>query len=166
MTETSGTWTLDPAASSVTFSAKSMWGLATVKGTFGILSGEGTVAEDGSATGKVAVDAGSVNTRNSARDKHLKSADFLNVEEHPSITVTIASATRDGGTLNCDGLLEAAGHSTAVSFPVTISEAADGSVVLAAQLPVNFRELGMTWNRGGMIGPVAKASVSVTFRRG
>ena len=67
MTETSGTWTLDPAASSVTFSAKAMWGLATVKGTFGILSGEGTVAEDGSATGKVAVDAGSVNTRNSSR---------------------------------------------------------------------------------------------------
>jgi polyisoprenoid-binding protein YceI len=143
-----------------------MWGLATAKGTFGILSGEGTIAEDGSATGKIAIDAGSVNTKNSARDKHLKSADFLNVEEHPSITVTIASTTRDGDTLNCDGLLEAAGYSTAVSFPATISEAADGSVALAVQLPVNFRELGMTWNRGGMVGPVAKTSVNVTFRQG
>jgi polyisoprenoid-binding protein YceI len=166
MTEASGTWTLDPAASSVTFTGKAFWGLATVKGTFGTLSGDGAVAGDGSATGKIAIDAGSVDTRNPTRDKHLKSADFFNVEEHPSITVTVASATRDGDTLRCDGLLEAGGHSTAVSFPATISEAADGSVALAAQLPVNFRELGMTWNRAGMVGAVAKASVSVTFRRG
>ena len=167
MTETSGTWTLDPAASSITFSAKSIWGLVPVKGTFGTLSGEGTIAEDGSATGTVTIDAGSVDTKNASRDKHLKSADFFNVEEHPTITVSIASATRDGDTLTCDGLLEAAGHSTAVSFPAAISEAADGSVALAVQLPVNFRELGITWGPvPGMIRPVAKMSVTATFRQG
>jgi polyisoprenoid-binding protein YceI len=165
MTETSGTWTLDPAASSVTFTAKSLWGLVTVKGTFGTLSGDGTVAEDGTATGKVVIDAGSVDTKNSTRDKHLKSADFFNVGEHPSITVTVASAMRDGDKLNCDGLLEAAGYETAVSFTATITEAADGSVALATQLPVNFHELGITWNRSG-IRPVAQTSVNVTFRRG
>jgi polyisoprenoid-binding protein YceI len=164
MTETHGAWTLDPAASSVTFTVKSMWGLATVKGTFAVSSGEGTVADDGTATGTVVIDAGSVNTRNPARDKHLKSADFLNSAEQPSITVTIASAIRDGDTLNCDGLLEAGGHSTAVSFPAAISPADDGSVALSAQLPVNFRELGMTWNRAGMLGPLCKTSVSATFR--
>jgi polyisoprenoid-binding protein YceI len=165
MTETSGTWTLDPAASSVTFVAKSLWGLVTVKGAFGTVSGDGTIAEDGTGTGTIIIDAASVDTKNGRRDKHLKSPDFLNAGTHPSITVSVLSAMRDGSTLNCDGLLEAAGFSTGVSFSATISEASDGSVVLATQLPVNFRELGITWNRSG-INPVANTSVSATFRQG
>jgi polyisoprenoid-binding protein YceI len=165
MTEHTGTWVLDPAGSSATFAAKTFWGLMTVKGRFGALSGHGTVVEDGSAAGALVIDASSVDTKNASRDKHLKSADFFNVESHPSITLTVTSATQDGDKLTGNGTLEAGGFSTPVSFVATITEATGGTVTLAAQLPVNYRELGITWNQMGMIGPVATTSVTARFTK-
>jgi polyisoprenoid-binding protein YceI len=165
MTEQTGTWVLDPTGSSATIAAKTFWGLTTVKGSFGTMSGHGTVTEDGSAAGALVIDAGSLDTKNGSRDNHLKSADFFNVEAHPSITLTVTSASRDGDKLTGSGTLEAGGHSTPVSFAATITEATGSAVTLAAQLPVNYRELGMTWNRMGMLGPVATASVTARFTK-
>jgi polyisoprenoid-binding protein YceI len=165
MTEYTGTWVLDPAGTTVTFTAKTFWGLSTVKGAFGTVAGQGTVAEDGTASGTVTIDANSVDTKNAQRDKHLKSADFLGGADRPTISVIVASATQDGSTLRASGTLEAGGHSQPVTFDATIAEATDSAVTLTAQLPVNYRELGMTWNRMGMLGPVATASVTARFTR-
>jgi len=165
MTEHTGTWVLDQAGSSATIAAKTFWGLMTVKGAFGALSGHGTVAEDGTASGALVIDASTINTKNASRDKHLKSADFFNVEAHPSITVTIETATQDGDKLTGNGTLEAGGRSTAVSFVAALSEDTDSAVTLTAQLPVNYRELGMTWNQMGMLGPVATANVTARFTK-
>jgi polyisoprenoid-binding protein YceI len=165
MTEHTGSWVLDPAGSTATIAAKTFWGLMTVKGTFGALSGHGTVAEGGNASGTFVIDASSINTKNASRDKHLKSADFFNVEAHPSITFTVTTAVQDGDKLTGDGTLEAGGHAVAVSFVATITEATDSAITLAGHLPVNYRELGMTWNQMGMLGPVATADVTARFTK-
>jgi polyisoprenoid-binding protein YceI len=165
MSEHTGTWVLDQAGSSATIAAKTFWGLMTVRGTFGALSGHGTVAEDGTASGTLVIDASSINTKNASRDKHLKSADFFDVEAHPSITLTVEAATQDGDKVTGSGTLEAAGHAAAVSFVAAITEDTDSSVTLAAQLPVNYRELGITWNQMGMLGPVATATVAARFTK-
>jgi len=58
-----GTWTLDPARSSVELRSKSMWGLAPVKGSFREVAGTGTVSPDGQVSGTVTVAAASVDTK-------------------------------------------------------------------------------------------------------
>lgn len=51
-----GRWVLDPAGSRVEFHVKHFWGAITVRGSFGVLSGEGTVSSDGGVSGHLRLD--------------------------------------------------------------------------------------------------------------
>src|ERR1700759_401867 len=86
-----GAWTLDPAKSEGVLKTRHTWGLLPLRGTFGQVSGNGTVTADGQASGVIKVDAGSVDTKNPRRDKHLRSADFFHVEKHPEFTFAVDS---------------------------------------------------------------------------
>jgi polyisoprenoid-binding protein YceI len=81
-----GTWIADPVHSDISFRVRHM-GVGRVHGSFTLLSAELTVAGDGAAGSGVraVVDAASVFTRNEQRDRHIRSADFLDVANHPSI---------------------------------------------------------------------------------
>ena len=76
-----GTWQVDPVHSRVEFAAKQL-GISTVRG--GFRDFEGTLDLD---AGRVrgSVRASSVDTSNARRDKHLRSADFLEAEEHAEL---------------------------------------------------------------------------------
>ena len=81
-----GTYTVDPSHSSVEFSVKHL-GISKVKGSFG--SFEGTLEINGdlaSARAYGTVDIASVDTNEPARDEHLRSADFFDVEQYPRMT--------------------------------------------------------------------------------
>jgi polyisoprenoid-binding protein YceI len=81
-----GTWSVDPAHSSVEFSIKHM-GIANVRGHFGEFEGTLEVKEnlaDSRAYGTVK--AASIDTGESQRDDHLRSEDFFNAGEFPDIT--------------------------------------------------------------------------------
>src|SRR5690348_7090341 len=111
-----GTWQLDPAASTVGLRHKTMWGLVTVKGTFTAVSGRGEVRPDGSATGTVTLDAASLDTKSAKRDTHLRSADFFDADHHPEITLAVRGADRlDGDGVRVTGQLTVRG----ISRPLT-----------------------------------------------
>jgi polyisoprenoid-binding protein YceI len=80
------TWTLDPAHSSVTFSAKHMM-VTTVRGSMKIRDFDLEFDPDNLEASRVRVslDAASIDTAQEARDEHLRSADFLETEAHPTI---------------------------------------------------------------------------------
>lgn len=80
-------WSLDPAHTQVEFKAKHMM-ITTVRGRFSGVKGEILVDEANPENSEVEVeiDARSIDTRVSDRDKHLRSEDFLDVERHPRIT--------------------------------------------------------------------------------
>ena len=78
-----GDWVLDRANSSIRLKSRSMWGLAAVNGAFRDVSGHGTVSPDGEVTGSVTVAAASIDTGNTRRDTHLRSADFFDSASHP-----------------------------------------------------------------------------------
>ena len=81
-----GPWTIDPAHSAIHVTARHA-GIASVRGRLSKLGGRITVGspiERSSVT--ATIDASSVDTGNSMRDNHLRSADFLNVERYPTIT--------------------------------------------------------------------------------
>src|SRR5689334_16782366 len=87
-----GLWQLDHTASTVAVQHKTMWGLVTVKGSFNALSGQGEVKPDGTAQGTITLDAASLDTKHTKRDKHLRSADFFDVDHHPEITFAVQHA--------------------------------------------------------------------------
>jgi polyisoprenoid-binding protein YceI len=72
---------IDSAHSEIGFKVKHLM-ISTVKGNFTTFGG--SVNEDGSVF--VSINTNSINTGNVDRDNHLKSADFFNVEENPTIT--------------------------------------------------------------------------------
>src|SRR3954462_13484153 len=82
------TWKLDPAHTDITFSAKHMM-ITTVRGTFGDVDGTLRIDDDDpeTASGEIRVRAASLSTGFGARDTHLRSADFFDVERYPDILV-------------------------------------------------------------------------------
>ena len=81
-----GTWTVDPMHSTVAATARHL-GISSVHGRFTEFSGRIEIAQDTEKSGVEAViQAASIDTGNQMRDDHLRSGDFLNVEEYPHIT--------------------------------------------------------------------------------
>ena len=78
-----GTWKVDPVHSSVEFQVKHL-GIATVKGLFKEFEGTLEVGPEG-ALAYGTVKTASVDTREPARDEHLRSADFFEVDKYPEI---------------------------------------------------------------------------------
>jgi polyisoprenoid-binding protein YceI len=81
-----GTWSVDPAHSNAEFSVKHM-GIANVRGQFTEFEGTLEVGEDlASSRARGTVKVSSIDTNEEQRDKHLRSADFFDVERYPEIT--------------------------------------------------------------------------------
>ncbi len=83
---TAGTWTADTVHSDVSFTVRHM-AVGRARGTFAINSATLYVGEGGIAwaTATADIDATSVDTKQKQRDAHVRSADFLDVENHPTI---------------------------------------------------------------------------------
>jgi polyisoprenoid-binding protein YceI len=164
--EAQGQWSLDPAKSTVEFGVKHFWHAITVRGRFGQVTGTATVGPDGSVSGQLAMQADSLSTKNKQRDKHLRSADFFDVEHHPVVILTVTEATLDGhGEIAMRGTLEAAGHSQPVSFTARAEEAGPDAVTLRAELVVDRSAFGMTWRPMGIAAMEATGSVVARFVR-
>lgn len=82
------TWRIDAAHTDITFSAKHLM-ITTVRGTFGEVAGtlEIDEADPTVARGEIRVQAASLQSGFEARDNHLRSADFFDVERFPEIVV-------------------------------------------------------------------------------
>jgi polyisoprenoid-binding protein YceI len=159
-----GTWQLDPASSSVAFRHKSIWGLVTVRGTFPVLDGRGHVAEDGTAKGALTVDAVGVDTKHAKRDKHLRSAEFFDVDKHPTIDFVADEIKPLGATgAEVKGWLTVRGVTRPVSFTARATAISDRGVTLAATVSFDRHEYGMAWNQLGMLVGVAELEVSLRF---
>ncbi|MBX3054541.1 MAG: polyisoprenoid-binding protein [Caldilineaceae bacterium] len=79
-------WKIDPSHSEIQLSVRHMM-VSKVRGHFATFSGEVDFNEENPAASSVdvTIDASSINTRDDQRDGHLKSPDFLNVEEFPTL---------------------------------------------------------------------------------
>jgi polyisoprenoid-binding protein YceI len=161
-----GRWALDPAGSAAEFRVRHFWGAITVRGTLRPVAGQAAVSPDGTVTGRISFDAGSLDTGHQQRDKHLRSADFFHVGEHPHAVLTVTSARPAGPDgLDCHGALDVAGHARPVSFTAHIQEATGQAVVLTAELRVDRAEFGMTWSPLHMASMTAVGIVQARFTR-
>ena len=112
---------LDTVHSKVGFTAGTI--LFDVDGEFGQYSIEieGDPNKPETVSVKASIDAASINTQNEKRDNHLKSADFFDVEKHPTITFASSSVKSRGNQLTVKGTLSMHGKSKAVSIPFKVA---------------------------------------------
>jgi polyisoprenoid-binding protein YceI len=163
LTVADGAWRIDPGASSAGFQHKTIWGLLTVRGTFPVVAGDGLVAEDGTAEGRVVFDAAALDTGHRKRDRHLRSADFFDVERHPTIEFAADDVRPLGATgAEVRGWLTARGVTRPVTFTAEATPIGDHGLTLAATVVFDRADFGMTWNQLGMI--VGRAEVAVSLR--
>ena len=91
-----GTWTIDPVHSEVSFVVRHMM-VSKVRGRFDAFDGTITTASDPlQSTVTATVDLSSVNTGNETRDNHIRSADFFDVEKHPTMTFRSTGVRAEG----------------------------------------------------------------------
>ncbi len=119
-----GTWAVDPAHSTVGFSVKHL-GIATVRGKFDEFEGTLEIGEgDETARAHGTVKAVSVNTSDSGRDEHLRSADFFGAEANPELRFESTSIRPlDEDTFEIEGSLTMNG----VTNPVTLTAVVEGT---------------------------------------
>ena len=165
-------WQIDPAHSAAHFSVRHLM-ISNVRGEFSKVSGN--VVLDPSdltkSTVEVIVDATTIDTREPQRDEHLRSADFLDVANHPSITFRSKQITAAGaGRFKVTGDLTIRGVTRAVTFdvdgPTPPVKDPWGNVRagVSATAKINRKDFGLVWNALTEAGGVVVGDeVSITF---
>ncbi len=111
-------WILDPTHSEILFKVKHLM-ITNVKGEFRSFSGEIDGADFASSKAKVVIQSDSIYTNNEDRDKHLRSADFFDVENHKELVFESSSFTKkDDGNYLLKGILTIRGIGNEVSLDV------------------------------------------------
>ncbi|BBG02139.1 MULTISPECIES: YceI family protein [Pseudonocardia] len=116
-----GTWDIDAVHSDVSFVVRHMM-VSKVRGRFEQLSGElvtGDSIENSSVT--ATIDVTSLSTGNEQRDGHIKSADFFEVEKHPTWTFTSTGIVAKGDDLVLNGDLTIKGVTKPVELALEVN---------------------------------------------
>ncbi|WP_197283717.1 YceI family protein [Mycobacterium sp. Marseille-P9652] len=164
--EMAGAWTLAPDRSTITFKVSNMWGLLNVKGHFTDFSGEGQLTGDGGVFGRIDIRAASLDTGIGRRDKHLRSADFFDVERFADIAVVVSAAhPTKGRSADLRAELTIKGVTAPLTLPATISEQEDGSIRVCGETKLERAPFGLGKNMLGMIGANATAAADAVFVR-
>jgi polyisoprenoid-binding protein YceI len=159
-----GTWALDPGRSGIRLKSKVM-GLISVNGVFREVGGNGTVSPDGQVSGTVTIAAASIDTRQTRRDTHLRSADFFDTGNYPDITFTVAGIRPSGQGVAVTGALTVRGRTRPLSFDAAASVHGDGEIWLDARVRVNRTDFGLTWNLLGLVSVTSTLTIHAVFTR-
>ena len=166
-------WRIDPAHSQVEFAARHMM-FTTVKGRFTEVEGTLTLDEANPANSsvEVTIQAASISTSDDKRDGHLRSADFLDVENFPTLTFRSTRVeAKDDENLRLIGDLTIRG----VTHEVTLDTVYNGRGVnpwgqavagFTAETTINRIDYGLTWNvaleaGGVLVSEKIKISIEV-----
>jgi polyisoprenoid-binding protein YceI len=146
-----GTWIIDPGHAEVGFVGRH-FGLTKVRGRFSRVEGTVVIDDDPErSTVEVRIDMATVSSGNDARDDHLRSADFFDVENHPTATFRSTAVHSAGAVATLSGELTIKGVTRPVHLDVEyIGHAADpwgnDRAVFSASGQINREDWGLTWN--------------------
>lgn len=160
-----GEWVLDPSRSSIGLKNRSMRGLVRVTGVFREVSGNGTVRPNGAVSGTLTVAAASIDTKNTRRDSHLRSADFFDSGHHPDIIFTADGIRPSGPGVAVTGTLTVRDRTRPLSFEAAASVPGDGEIWLDAEVRVNRADFGLTWNLLGTVSMHNALTIHAVFTR-
>ena len=169
------TWALDPAHSHVEFAVKHLM-IANVKGRFGEMTGtlKGNLDQPNRFKLDVSIATDSIDTRQSQRDAHLRSADFFDAERWPTIGFV---GKRIDGDVNGEFSLIGDLSIRDVTREVKLAVSNEGAVTdpwgnsrmgFSARGKIDRRDFGLTWNQaleagGFVVGDEIKISIDAEF---
>ena len=168
-------WTIDPAHSEIIFKVRHLM-ITNVKGEFRTF--EANLTSEGNdfsnADVSVTIDASSIFTNSDARDAHLKSADFFDVEKFPQITFKSTEVKKiDSESFKLVGDLTMKGISNIITLDVDF-----GGVIIdpygkekagfSISGKFNRKDWGLTWNAalesgGVMVSDEVRFNAEVQF---
>lgn len=168
---TPGVWTIDASHTTVGFVARHLV-VTKVRGRFGNVSGEIRVTPellDSSVT--ATIEMASVSTGDDGRDQHLRSADFFDVEQFPTMRFQSTAVRRTGDGFVLAGDLTIKG----VTRPVELNLEFEGvqqdpwggtRAGFSASTEVNRKDWGLEWNvaletGGVLVGEKVKIQLDV-----
>ncbi|MFN8097616.1 MAG: YceI family protein [Dermatophilaceae bacterium] len=142
-----GTWSVDPSHTEVGFVARHLM-VTKVRGSFADVAGTVVVGSPVTQSSvDVTVQMASVDTRSADRDAHLRSADFFDVENFP--TMHFVSTSFDGDELT--GNLTIKDVTKQVTFEVEFNGTqadpwGNTKAGFEAEAEINRKDWGLTWN--------------------
>ena len=157
-----GTWNIDPVHSEVSFVVRHMM-VSKVRGRFDKFEGTIVTAPDPLRSSVTAtVDLSSVNTGEPNRDNHIRSADFFEVETHPTMTFRSTGVRAEGDHFLLDGDLTIRGTTRPVTLKLEINgfgpDAYGGTRAgFSATTEINRMHWGVSYN-----GPIPGGGVAVS----
>jgi len=166
-----GNWNIDRSHTSVEFVARHLM-IAKVRGRFTDVAGTieiGDAPEQSSA--HVTIQAASISTGDEARDAHLRSPDFLDVERFPTLEFHSITVKNEGSQWLLAGDLTIRDVTRPVVLEVEFDGAAadpwgNSKIAFSATTQVNREDFGLTWNApleagGVVVGPKVRIDLNV-----
>ena len=111
------------------------------------------------------IDAASLHTGIRRRDKHLRSGDFFDADNHPKVCFRSTSVSDiPGNRMRVEGELEAAGERLTMTLEPTIRLTGE-QLEIDVTTTIDQRQLGMTWSPLSMTRPPVTVTVHASLRR-
>ncbi|MDJ0952241.1 MAG: YceI family protein [Acidimicrobiia bacterium] len=168
---TTGTWSVDPTHTTVGFSARHLMA-AKVRGSFKTFSGSITMSDSPeSSSVSVSIDAASIDTGVEDRDNHLRSPDFLDVENYGSLEFVSTAVRPVAGGYEVDGTLTIRNTTRPVTLQMEYAGVmtdpwGNEKAIFSASTTINREDFGLTWNApleagGWLVGKEVQIDIEV-----
>jgi polyisoprenoid-binding protein YceI len=169
------TWTVDKGHSTATFKIRHF--TANVVGSFNDFNGTVTIdrADPAKSSVEFTIQTASIDTNSENRDKHLRSADFFDVEKFPAITFKSTSVAAKGSeAFDVTGDLTMHGVTKRVTLPVTfggfMKTQRGEKAGFEIETTLNRKDYGIVWNRaldegGFMLSDDVKVTINLEMNR-
>jgi polyisoprenoid-binding protein YceI len=168
-----GTWTVDPSHSTVGFVARHLM-ITKARGRFTDFSGSLEISPDPLQSHvEATVNLASVDTGDAGRDAHLRTADFFDVEDGGSPTMTFRSTgiKEEHGDYTLFGDLTVNGVTRQVEFDLEFDGVSPDPwggtrAAFAAEAEINRKDFGLEWNvaletGGVLVGDKVKIQLDI-----
>jgi polyisoprenoid-binding protein YceI len=148
-----GTYTFDVAHSRIGFVARHAM-VTKVRGSFNEFDGSTVIDGDDPSKSSVSVTAkvDSIDTRNEQRDGHLRTNDFLDIENYPEIKFVSTAIAHDGGDdFQVTGDLTIKDVTKSITIPLEFQGAVkdpfgNDRIGFEGSVAINRKDWGITWN--------------------
>jgi len=170
-------WAIDPTHSEIGFKVKHMM-FTNVSGKFGTYDATIVTDDDNfeNASMEFSADINSIDTNNTDRDNHLKSADFFDADNHPKLTFKASSFTKiDDHNYELIGDLSIKGVTKTVKFPVEFSGLmkdpwGNTKAGLNIDGKINRKDWELNWNSaletgGVLVGEEVKLNIELQLAK-
>ncbi|HSZ19302.1 MAG TPA: YceI family protein [Candidatus Acidoferrum sp.] len=165
-------WQIDPAHSAAHFSVRHLM-ISNVRGEFTKLTGSAQInpADLAKSTVEVTIEAGSLNTREAQRDEHLRSPDFFDVANYPTLTFRSkrveplgAEAFKLTGDLTIRGVTKQVTFDVDGPTPSVKDPWGNTRAGVTASAKINRKDFGLVWNAlteagGVVVGDEVKITI-------